>query len=204
MNNLLLISSSPRGEASLSLKVANELVSELRSSYPGAVVQERNLVTSNIPHISPEFLGAIFTPEDAKTEEHKANSKLSDELLEELFAADTLVVAAGMINFGIPSVLKSWVDHVARAGKTFSYTETGPVPLLHNKKAYLVVATGGVYSDGPMAGFDYAEKYLRAVFGFFGITDVETIWVEGLALGPESAEKALSAASERVKDLVAV
>jgi FMN-dependent NADH-azoreductase len=109
-----------------------------------------------------------------------------------------------MINFGIPSVLKSWVDHVARAGKTFSYTESGPVPLLHNKKAYLVVATGGVYSDGPMAGYDYAEKYLRAVLGFFGITNVETIWVEGLALGPDSAEKALIAASERVKDLLAV
>jgi FMN-dependent NADH-azoreductase len=113
---------------------------------------------------------------------------LSDELIAELEVADTIVLAVPMYNFSIPSTLKAWIDHVARRGRTFRYTEKGPEGLLKNKKVFVLVARGGVYSKGtPYAAFDFQEPYLRTVLGFLGMTDVTFVHFEGLAMGPEAA-----------------
>ncbi len=121
--------------------------------------------------------------------------------MRELLAADTLVIATGLINFGIYSTLKSWIDNVARAGQTFTYTAEGPKGLATGKKVYIVMSSGGVYSEGPAAAMDHAVPYLKTVLGFMGMKDVEVIYVEGLAFGPEAAEKSIAAASAKVIEL---
>ena len=126
---------------------------------------------------------------------------ISDALVDELLAADTIVIGTGLINFNIYSSLKTWIDNIARAGRTFKYGENGPVGLATGKKAYIVLASGGVYSQGPAASLNHAVPYLKSVLGFIGITDVETVYVEGLAFGPEAAEKAIDAAKARANEL---
>jgi len=127
---------------------------------------------------------------------------LSDVLVDELFAADVIVVAAPMHNFGIPSSLKAWVDHIVRPGRTFTYSEGRPQGLVIGKKAVLVLASGGVYSEGPMQAADFQEPYLRAVLGFIGLTDVEVIRVEGVALGEKALSQALNSADARADAIV--
>jgi len=118
----------------------------------------------------------------------------SDKLIDELFAADVVVMAVPMHNFGLPSTLKAWIDHIARAGRTFAYSEKGPQGLLKEKKAILVLARGGVYSDGPAKPLDFQESYLRSILGFLGITDVQVVRVEGVAMGEDAVKRALASA----------
>ena len=106
-----------------------------------------------------------------------------------------------MINFNISSTLKAWIDHIARAGRTFSYGAEGPKGLVTGKKVYVVIASGGVYSDGPAAAFDHATPYLKTALGFLGMTDVEVIRIEGVAMGPEAEAKAISSALDHTSDL---
>ena len=113
------------------------------------------------------------------------------------------VIASPMFNFGLATTLKAWFDYVVRAGVTFRYAETGPEGLLKGKKAYVVVARGGIYSHGPMKAFDFQEPYLRQILGFIGITDVTFVPVEGLAYGPEAAEKSVNAALDSIPQLLA-
>lgn len=200
MTSILLVTSSPRAEASLSTKLANDLANKLLAQDGGNVVV-RDLGASPLPHIDNVFASAIRKPADARTPEEAEAAVISDQLVDELLAADTLIIGTGLINFGINSQLKSWVDHVARAGLTFKYTETGPVGLATGKKAYIVLASGGIYSEGPSAANDHAVPYLKTVLAFMGITDVETIYLEGVAFGPEAAEKAIAAATARVAEL---
>jgi FMN-dependent NADH-azoreductase len=152
-----------------------------------------------LPHIDDSFAVARGTPSELLTSAQKLTLSRSDELVRELLAADTLIIAAAMINFGIPSSLKAYIDHVVRPGVTFRYGEKGPEGLLTEKKAYLVVARGGVYGQGPMQAFNFQDTYLKAVLRFIGISDVEVIPVEGVAFGPEAAQKAVSAALARVE-----
>ena len=200
MSSILLLTSSPRAE-SLSTPIAVDLAEKLKSQNPGSLVVRRDLATNPLPHIDDLFTGAIRKPAEARTAEEIAAIKTSDELVNELFAADTIVISTGLINFNIYSSLKTWIDNVARAGVTFKYTESGPVGLLTGKKVYVVLASGGVYSQGPAAPLNHAVPYLKSVLGFLGITDVETIYVEGLAFGPEAAEKAIGAAKSRVQEI---
>ena len=127
---------------------------------------------------------------------------LSDALIDELFAADTIVVAAPMHNFGVPSTLKAWIDHISRAGRTFSYGANGPQGLLKGRKAILVLASGGVYSNGQMKAFDFTEPYLRAVLGFLGITNVDVVRVEGVAMSAVGPEKAVASAMARSREIL--
>lgn len=203
MSSILHISGSTRGEASLSGRVAREFVNSLLARRPGTTLVERDLHSNPLPHIGSDFSTAIRLAADERTEAQATSIAISDAVVSELLAADTLVISTGFINFGISSILKSWIDHVARAGLTFRYTENGPEGLVKGKKAYLVIASGGVYSSGPAASADFAEPYLRAVLGFLGITDIETIRVEGVAYGPEAAEKAIAEAETRARDLAA-
>jgi FMN-dependent NADH-azoreductase len=127
---------------------------------------------------------------------------LSDALVAELQAADVIVIAVPMHNFGIPSALKAWIDHIVRPGQTFSYSKQGPRGLVEGKKVVLVFARGGVYSSGPMQPFDFQEPYLRTILGFIGMTDVEIVRIEGLAMGEEAMRSALISAKAHAGEVV--
>lgn len=203
MSRILFVTSSPRGAASLSTKVATALVDRLQSQSSGATVTRRDLATSALPHIGEDFLAAQALAAEARSPAQQAAIALSDTLLQEVFAADTIVIASAMINFGLASTLKSWFDYLLRAGVAFRYDETGVHGLITGKKVYLVEARGGVYSDGPSKPFDFQEPYLKHLFSFVGLTDIETIAVEGVAYGPDVAEKAVAGALARVSALAA-
>src|SRR6266403_2136138 len=165
MKNVLLVQSSPRGSESYSQKVARSIVTELEDGYPGANVVVRDLAQNPPPHIGEAFVGGISTGPEQRTPEQTKALALSDVLIDELLAADVIVLAVPMHNFGPPSTLKAWIDHVVRIGRTVSYSQKGPEGMLKEKRAILVLARGGVYSDGP-ARFDFQEPYLRAILGF--------------------------------------
>lgn len=198
MSSILLVTSSPRGAESVSSKVATELANALAK---GGKVTVRDLGTNPIPHLDTVTTSAIRKAAADRSPEEAAAADYSDALVAELLAADTIVLASGLINFGLYSTLKSWVDNVARAGVTFRYTEAGPEGLVKGKKVYVVLSSGGVYSQGPAAPMNHAVPYLKTVLAFLGMTDVEVLPVEGLAFGPEAAEKALAAASAKAAEL---
>ena len=203
MKNILLIQSSPRGGLSFSQKVAQSVVHDLQERYPEATVVVRDLAQNPPPHVGLDFIIGMYTPPERHTPGQVKAIALSDSLIDELFAADTIVIAVPMHNFGPPSTLKSWIDHVARAGRTFNYGAHGPEGLLKNKRAILVLARGGVYSSGPTKPLDFQEPYLRAVLGFLGITDVSAIHVEGAANRAIGPEKAIATATAKSKDILA-
>jgi FMN-dependent NADH-azoreductase len=201
MSQILLITSSPRAD-SYSTRVARTLADQL-ASRPGSHLTVRDLRLHPLPHIDDGFAVARNTPPELLTSAQKSTLALSDKLVAELFAADTLIVAAAMINFGIPSSLKAYIDYVVRPQVTFRYGQEGPEGLVKGKKAYLVVARGGVYSQGSMQAVNFQDTYLKAALGFIGITDVEVIVVEGVAFGPQAAEKAANAALAKVDAVAA-
>ncbi len=204
MKNILLVLSSPRGEASHSTRVARALVERLKTDSPDSVVTVRDLAAEPLPHIGEDFVAGIFTADDARDATQRAEVARSDQLVDELLAADIVVIASAMINFAPTSTLKSWLDHVARAGRTFSYSEAGPKGLVTGKKVYLVESRGGIYSQDAYKPFDFQEPYLRHMLGFLGMTDVEVIAVEGTNFGPEAATKAVDAALEKVGLMLAL
>jgi FMN-dependent NADH-azoreductase len=203
VSQILLVASSPRGPMSYSSKVARSLTGELAAAHPGARIVVRDLTDQPLPHIGPDFVTGIATPAVNRTAAQKAAVALSDEIIAEVYAADIIVIASAMINFGLSSTLKTWFDYLLRAGATFKYSEKGVEGLVTGKKAYLVQARGGIYSEGAMKGADFQEPYLRQLLAFIGITDVETLIVEGVAFGPEAAEKALASALAQVSALSA-
>jgi FMN-dependent NADH-azoreductase len=194
--NILYVASSSRGSASYSNRVATDVLTELRDRNPGAAVTVRDLAREPLPHIDDDFVAATRGPAASQTDEQRALLARSDTLVDELLAADVVVIAAPMINFTVPSNLKSWVDYVARAGRTFRYSEKGPEGLVTGKQVILVVARGGVYAGNP--ALDFQVPYLKSVLGFLGMTDVEVIEVEGTAFGPDAAEKAVAAANAKL------
>jgi len=197
MRQILCLTSSPRRDTSYSNLVAARVLKELRIVHPDAVVTIRDLAGNPLPHIDDDFVTATRSVAGPRTSRQKAQVEQSDILIDELLGADTIVIAAAMINFGIPSTLKAWIDHVCRPDRTFRYTEHGAKGLLGGRRAILVLARGGIYSGGPMRAQEHDESYLRAVLSFLGITDIETVRVEGVALGPEAAERAVDTALRR-------
>ncbi|MEX2455247.1 MAG: NAD(P)H-dependent oxidoreductase [Rhodospirillaceae bacterium] len=181
--SILRIDASARREGSVSRDLADDLVARLRAGRNGATVVHRDLA-SGVPGIDEAWIAAGFTDPDARSDDDRQALALSDELVAELKAADTLVIAMPIYNFGIPAALKTWVDLVSRARVTFRYSEAGPVGLLTGKKAYVVVASGGteVGSD-----IDFATGYLRHVLGFVGIEDVTFIAADRLMFGAEES-----------------
>jgi FMN-dependent NADH-azoreductase len=202
MTNILYITSSPRGSQSFSNQVAARVLDELKRGDPGATVVARDLARDPLPHVEQDFVAAIRSPEGPRTPRQHALVKQSDALVDELLAADIVVIASPMYNFGIPSTLKSWVDYVARAGRTFRYTEKGPEGLLKGKKVILIHSRGGIYSSGPFQAFNHQSTYLQSVLAFLGVTDIETIDVEGVAYGPDAAAKALADGIARASTVV--
>lgn len=202
MSSILLVTSSPR-EDSLSTKVATDFVEKLKSRNPGETVIHRDLGQNPIAHLDTVTPSAIRKPAADRNAEEAAAAAESDELVAELLAADTVVLATGLINFNIYSTLKSWIDNVARAGMTFRYTAEGPEGLATGKKVYIVLSAAGIYSEGPAMGMNHAVPYLKTVLAFMGMTDVEVIYVEGTAFGPEAFDKALAQADARITELAA-
>jgi FMN-dependent NADH-azoreductase len=187
----LQINSSLFGPGGQSTTLANEFAAQL-----GGPVTVRDLAQDPVPHLDGARFGAFLAKPQDRTPAQQAVIDYSDELVGELKAAETIVIGVPMYNFGIPSTLKAYFDHIARAGVTFKYTEKGAVGLLTGKKAYLVVARGGVYGDAhPQA------TYVRDLLAFIGITDVEYIYAEGLAISPASKEQGLAKARAAIRRL---
>lgn len=203
MATILHINSSARTAGSISRELTGQFLRKWLETNPGDTIVERDLTQAPIPHLTEEMIGAFFTPAADRTPQQARIVKLSDELVDELLAADVVVIAAPMYNFSITSSLKAWIDHVCRAGRTFKYTENGPVGLIEGKKVYVFTSRGGVYSQGPGKSMDYHETYLRAVLGFIGIKDITFVHTEGLGLGAEAAEKAVAQSRSAIEQLVA-
>lgn len=197
MKKILNVISSARGAASNSTQLANAIIERLTEQYAGSTVKLRDLVEHHYPHLEESHLNAFFAPAENQTPESREAAQHSDEAIKEVTEADIIVIGVPIYNFNIPSALKAWLDHLVRAGKTFSYQTGRPEGLVKDKKVYLAIASGGIYSDGPMKSFDFAEPYLRAVLGFIGITDVTTFRVEGTNM-PDLKETALQKGIERI------
>jgi FMN-dependent NADH-azoreductase len=199
MTTLLKINSSilDTGNAN---QLADEFVARWRAAHPQARVIERDLTRNPLPHLDATTLTGFGTPAEKRTPAQQAAVAVSDALIEELRQADVIVLGVPMYNFGIPSPLKAWIDRVARAGITFRYTEQGPVGLLTGKKVYVLAARGGRYAG--TAG-DVQTAYLKQVLGFLGLTDIEFVYAEGLAISAESKAEAQAAARARIAALTA-
>ena len=189
---VLHIDSSILGDNSASRVLSREIVSKLSEQHPDAEVKYLDLAASALPHLSGRSLAKLDADESA----------LSASTLEDFLGADVIVIGAPMYNFTIPTQLKAWIDRVVVAGKTFRYTQSGPEGLAKGKRVIVGLARGNVYAPGSPA--EFAESYLKHVFGFIGVTDVEFIRADGLGLSPEHREKGLNAALTAIREPVAV
>jgi FMN-dependent NADH-azoreductase len=199
MANILVLNSSVLGDASASKAIVAEAVRRLVEVRPDATVVNRDLGAAPIPHLTKFNVAGIRAV--PKTQAELSARALSDELIAELRAADTIVIGAPMYNFGIPTGLRAWFDHVLRAGETFSYSESGSQGLLAGKRAIVIETRGGFYREGPTRAFDFQEPYLRQLLSFIGITDV-VVHVEKIAFGAEAREAALTAAKAKIAAVV--
>ncbi|HEV2675686.1 MAG TPA: FMN-dependent NADH-azoreductase [Aliidongia sp.] len=203
MSQILYVTASARGAASHSTQVATALVAKLQAERPDATLVTHDFATNPLPHVGEDYvLGRTLAPELRSPTQASAVAA-SDALIAELFATDVIVIATPMYNFGIPSTLKAWIDHLVRVGHTFAYGANGAEGLVKGKKVYIVAARGGLYLEGPMTAYNFQDAYLKTVLGFIGITDVEVIPVEGISFGPEAAEKSVAAALGQVSALAA-
>lgn len=195
---LLQLNTSIFSDAGQSSQLADQFAGARKASDPSLDIVVRDLARNPLPHLTAERFQAFLAKPEARSAEQRAIVAESDALIDELKAADTIVLGLPMYNFGIPSQLKAYFDHVARAGVTFRYTDKGPVGLLTGKKAYVFAARGGLYAGTPR---DTATGYVREFLGFLGITDVEFVYAEGLAISDASKQASLSKAVSLIADL---
>ncbi|QSL91468.1 FMN-dependent NADH-azoreductase [Ectopseudomonas toyotomiensis] len=198
MSRILVIESSARQQGSVSRELTQQFIANWQAAHPADQVQVRDLAAEPVPHLDATLLGGWMTPSEQQNDAEKAALARSNQLTDELLAADVLVLAAPMYNFAIPSTLKAWLDHVLRAGVTFKYTETGPQGLLTGKRAFVLTARGGIYAGSAL---DHQEPYLRQALAFIGIHDVQFIHAEGLNLGAEFSEKGLAQAKAKMAEV---
>jgi len=195
---ILHIDSSLQGNNSTSSKIATKLIEKLDvNNTQEQQVTYRDLNVSQVPHLTDAIFSAFHTPEAERTIEQQAAAAVSDQLIDEVSNSDILIIAVPMYNFGVPSTLKAWIDHIARAGKTFSYTAEGPKPLLEMPKTYVIATRGGMYANTPA---DTQAPWLEQVLKFVGVQEVEFIFAEGLAMN--SADDVLSNADARISELL--
>jgi FMN-dependent NADH-azoreductase len=182
MSTLLHVDSSPLYGRSVSRQLTEAFVAQWKSSHPDGTVLDRDLNSTSLSPITADWVGAAYTPDGARTPQQKEMLALSESLLTELEQADEYVFGVPMHNFGVPSVLKLWIDQIARVGRTFTYGDGAPKGLLTGKKATFIIATGGIYdAQTRMASFNFVEPYLRSVFGFLGVTDTTFLTTGGTA-----------------------
>ncbi|MDP3338963.1 FMN-dependent NADH-azoreductase [Frigidibacter sp.] len=196
MTNILRLDASIKPAGSISRRLTDRILARLTAAQPAATVTSRDLA-SGLPAIDAAWIGAIFTPADARSTEQAAIAAVSDTLIAEVKAADVVVIGLPIYNFGTPASLKTWFDHIARKGETFAYTEAGPQGLLTGKRAIIALS-----SDGTRFGseIDFASGYVRHMLGFLGITDVDFVAADAMVFG---AEEALAKAEGQVDALAA-
>src|SRR5271165_573607 len=201
MTTLLQINASINDDNGQSSQLANQFVAAFRARLPGAKIVARNVAAADpVPHLNAERFGAFITKPEERSSAQHAVVAYSDALIDELKQANVIVLGLPMYNFGVPSQLKAYFDHVARAGVTFKYTDKGPMGLLTGKKVYVFAARGGLYAGTPM---DTQTSYVRDFLRFLGMTDVEFVYAEGLAISPESREASLAKAVAEIARLAA-
>ncbi|MBB5357805.1 FMN-dependent NADH-azoreductase [Rhodanobacter sp. ANJX3] len=189
---LLHIDSSALGDYSVSRQLSADIVAELKQQASDIQISYRDLAAQPLPHWTPAVA-------DAGT----AEGREGNTLVEEFLASDVVVIGAPMYNFGISSQLKSWIDRIAVAGKTFRYTEQGVEGLAKGKQVIIASSRGGMYVDGPFAAFDHQETYLTALLGFLGVTDLTFVRAEGVSISPENKEQSVKSAQNAIPSLVA-
>ncbi len=200
MPTLLQINASIRSGAGVSSNLAEQFVRAWQAAHPGAIVKTRDLAATPIPHLDAPRFDAFLAPPAQRSAEQQAVVDFSDTLIEELKSADTIVIGLPMYNFGIPSQLKAYFDHIARAGVTFRYTAQGPEGLLTGKQAYVFATRGGRYAGTPL---DSQSPYVRDFLAFLGIREVEFVYAEGLHLSPEAKSESLERAAGDIARLAA-
>jgi FMN-dependent NADH-azoreductase len=205
MTRILHIDASPVGQDSVSRKLTATVIEHLKATSPQALVSYRDLIATPVSHLGTELLQILrpapgsVPPDSAAVH---ADAAQTEELLSEFLAADVVVIGAPMFNFSIPSQLKAWIDRVVQAGRTFRYTEKGPVGLAGAKKVIVVSSRGGMYAGMPYeAAMDHQEAYLRTVLNFMGISDVSYVRAEGVAISPEKKREALASAARDIAGL---
>lgn len=201
MTTLLQIKASISHDQGLSSQLANNFVASYRQGHPDAKVLVREVASAEpVPHLNGERFGAFITKPEERSDAQHAVVAYSDALIDELKRADVVVIGLPMYNFGVPSQLKAYFDHIARAGVTFKYTATGPVGLLTGKKVYIFAARGGLYAG---TALDTQTGYVRDFLAFLGMNDVQFVYAEGLAVSPESREAGLAKAAAEIASLAA-
>jgi FMN-dependent NADH-azoreductase len=196
---LLHIDSAITGEQSVSRELTARIVGAWQASHPGTSVQYLDLAAQAPSHLSSDSLG-FRTGQAAATELQRQENTVSEALVSQFLAADVIVVGAPLYNFSIPSQLKAWIDRIAQTGRTFKYTDKGPVGLAGGKTVIVASSRGGVYStsEGGQA-MEHQESYLKVVFGFFGITDVRFVRAEGVGMGPDAKALAFAGADKAIE-----
>jgi len=198
MSTLLQLNTSLFSTGGQSSKLADEFVAGWRASHPGSKVIVRDLAHDPVPHLSAERFQAFLAKPEERTPDQRAVVDYSDTLIDELRRADVIVLGLPMYNFGVPSTLKAYFDHIARVGVTFRYTEKGPVGLLNGKKVYVFATRGGVYQ-----GADSETAFVRQFLNFLGLADVEFVYAEGLAIGDAAKQAGLARAQVAIRRLTA-
>jgi FMN-dependent NADH-azoreductase len=201
MTTLLQIKASISHDQGLSSQLANNFVAAYRKGHPEAKVLVREVASADpVPHLNGERFGAFIAKPEERSDAQHAVVAYSDALIDELKRADIIVIGLPMYNFGVPSQLKAYFDHIARAGVTFKYSATGPVGLLTGKKVYIFAARGGLYAGSPL---DTQTGYVRDFLAFLGMRDVQFVYAEGLAVSPESRDAGLAKAAAEIAALAA-
>jgi len=202
---LLHIDSSVLGDNSVTRVLTQRIVTEWQATHPATTVQRLDLATDAPSHLSVDSLGFRLGNDSADLSDvQRRENTVSEALVQQFLDADVVVIGAPMYNFAIPTQLKAWIDRIAQAGRTFKYTEKGPVGLAGGKTVIVAVGRGGVYSNSEGGrAMEHQESYLAVVFGFLGVTDVRIVRAEGVAMGPEAKANALSAAEQEIKLLTA-
>lgn len=196
---ILQINSSARSEGSQSTRLANTIVERLKATQADAELRVRDLASDPHPALDEAALGALFTPAGERNDAQNARVALDDALIAEVQAADVLVLGVPMYNFGVTAQLKNWIDAIARAKVTFQYTANGPEGLLKGKKVYIALTRGGVYRG---TDADSQVPYLKMVLGFLGMTDIEFVYAEGMAMGPEAEQQAIASALQQIEEVL--
>ena len=199
MKKILHVITSIKGGASASIKLSNAIIDNILLDHPDSIVHTFDLSKHPFPHLEESHITSFGTASEALTPENRVALKHSDEAIAAVLDADIIVIGVPIYNFNIPSTLKAWIDHIVRAGVTFKYIDGGPQGFVKNKKLYLAIASGAVYSEGPYKENDFTEPYLRTIFGFIGITDITTFRIEGTMV-PGVLENAWPKALEAVKE----
>lgn len=199
--NILHVNVGMFGDNSVSTQLSNKIVQRLQANHADAQVVTRDLTGQSVAHLDAEIVLAASTQPEERTQRQTDELAITEALLEEVFAADVLVIGAPMYNFTIPSQLKAWFDRIAQAGRTFRYTENGPEGLLTDKRVIVASARGNIYINTNISAQDHQENYLKTILAFVGITDVTIVRAEGVNISDSQREESIQAASKDIEAL---